>query len=67
MLKVYARFQGKHGSLGYSRGKRYHLNFLILSTKQIEIAPQDWHPNAKEQVCVYSNLKTFTDNWKILG
>lgn len=67
MTKVYARFIGKHKSLGYQKGKRYHLNMVILSTGELEVSPEGNQPNSNEQVCVYSNLHTMLNNWQVLG
>ena len=67
VAKVYAKFTGKNRSLGYLKGKKYHLNMAILSTGLIEVAPEGNAPDSKEEPCQYATLHSFNANWQVLG
>lgn len=68
---VTAKFKGKDGSKGYKSGKRYRLNFNVVSVyatanSRIEIDDSqvsDWDKNTTVQ---YSSLKKFLDNWEVV-
>lgn len=61
VTQISAKFKGKDLSLGYKTGQIYDL--ILSQTKnnpQIEIKR-----NYKGQgLCIYSNLKTFLQNWE---
>lgn len=67
MTKIYAKFTGTNKSMGYQKGKKYHLNMIILKTGQLEICVSDYGPQTQEQPCVYANLHSLLSNWQILG
>lgn len=68
LAKVYAKFDGRNKSLGYQKGKKYHLNFVVLENGQIEISVENFDPKrSEEEPCVYSTLHSFLANWKVLG
>lgn len=67
MTKVYAKFIGANKSLGYLKGKKYHLNMMIIDKGELEVAPVGNTSESIEDVCVYASLHSFLSNWKVLG
>lgn len=68
MLKVYAKFKGADRSLNYRKGRKYHINFVILKDGSIEICDANYlpdNPNAG-QVCIYATLHSFLNNWAVI-
>lgn len=65
---VKAKFKGRDGSLGYKTGGTYKLLFSLEdnnNTFRKKIFIEDVEEVC--QPCVYSNLKTFLDNWEVVG
>ncbi len=62
MTKIYAKFIGEDGSLGYKNGREYILEVEATSGFKtghtIEISREDGGG-----FCPYKNIETFLENW----
>jgi len=61
-MKIKACFKGEDGSLGFVKGKDYHLTISILSTrarKRIRIESCTY----SNMNCEYENMLKFFENW----
>lgn len=71
-MKIKAKFKGKDGSLGYENGKTYPLIFGTVRNvvngnlrDQIKIVRSDC--SLVVGTCYYDSLKTFLNNWQVIG
>lgn len=61
-ITIRAKFKGTNGSLGYKTDKEYQLKFWVIPTHGVSIQNSDG-----TGYCPYSKLKTFLDNWEVIG
>lgn len=64
-MEIKAKFKGKDGSVGYRNGETYKLKFG-MADDVIEI----WQlisPSQGKNKVLYSSLKSFLNNWQVIG
>ena len=67
--KIAAVFQGEHGSLGYKKGRMYHLELTtkpVVKNNSLGIVFCIKRCDSQLSVCEYSSIHTFLDNWSVM-
>lgn len=69
---MFARFIGKNGSMGLTKGAIYDIelktinSFIFVSWKVYEESALFGFLSAHEKTCPYGSFKKFTENWEVV-